>query len=81
MNARDELEAVIWRNWPKGAQADPAVINAAVDVILDAADAYAVAALEDTENTPRAAARRRAILAGAVGDLYTPKSKHRWRTR
>ena len=80
MSARDELEAVIWRNFNKrGTQAAQAV-----DAILDAADAYAVAVRHEAEDTPRATARRRAVLAEAVRDLYGPEDQHpatriRWR--
>ena len=86
-SARDELEAVIWVALARGFSM-PAGISGAeavrrdrafVDTILDAADAYAVEALEDTEDTPRATARRRDILGLATADLYTPNSQHQWR--
>src|SRR5712664_1525218 len=52
---RDELEAEIWRHWPtRGATA-----TAAVDAILAAADAYALAAYGVT-------ADRRAVLDSAT---------------
>ena len=80
MTARDELEAVIWRHWPTYGPKE----DVAVDAILDAADAYAVAVQYEAEDTPRATARRRAVLAEAVRDLYGPEDQHpatriRWR--
>jgi hypothetical protein len=74
VSARDELEAVIWRHWPtRGPEA-----GQAIDAILAAADAYAVAVEYATEDTAVVTARRRAVLAEATRDMYT-ESQHRWR--
>lgn len=79
MSAREELEAVFWRNLPAR---DPETVRL-VDLFLTCADAYAVAVQHETEDipedTPQATARRRAILDLAIADLYDTKSHHEWR--
>jgi hypothetical protein len=77
VSARDELEAVIWRQVSLMGRRT-VTANDAVDAILDAADAYAVAVEHATEDTALVTARRRAVLAEATRDLYM-ESQHRWR--